>query len=51
VKKEKKRLYRSSDLEPVTVLVSPNIDDKIVGADLEDVVEGGSGVTAGGMCG
>jgi hypothetical protein len=47
VKKKKKRLRRSSDLESVTAPVAPNLDDNIVGIDLEDVVEGCSGVRAG----
>jgi hypothetical protein len=48
VKKKKKRLHRSSDLELVTALVAPNLDDNIVDVDLEDVVDGCSGVRAGG---
>jgi hypothetical protein len=45
--KKKKRLRCSSNLQPVTALVAPNLDDDIVGAGLEDVMEGGSGVWAG----
>jgi hypothetical protein len=44
VKKKKKRFHRSSDLELVTAPVAPSLDDNMVGADLEDVVEGFSGV-------
>ena len=45
--KKKKRLRCSSNLQPVTAPVASNLDDDIVGADLEDVMEGGSGVWAG----
>jgi hypothetical protein len=47
VNKKKKRLHHSLDLEQVTTRVAPNLDDNIVNADLEDVVEGCSGVRAG----
>jgi hypothetical protein len=46
VKKKKKWFHRSSDLEPVTALVVPSLDDNIMNADLEDVVEGYGGVRA-----
>ena len=40
MKKKKKRLRRSLDLEPVITPVTSSLDDNIVSADLEDVVEG-----------
>ena len=47
MKKKNKRLCRLSDLQPVTVSVASNLDDNMVVAGLEDVVEGWSGVRAG----
>jgi hypothetical protein len=32
------------DLQPVTAPVEPNVDDNLVDAGLEDVVEGGCGM-------
>jgi hypothetical protein len=44
IKKKKKKLRRSSELQPMTAPVEPNLDDNLVDAGLEDVVEVGSGV-------
>jgi hypothetical protein len=47
--KKKKMLHHSSNLQPVTASVTSNLDDNLVGAGLEDIVEGGSGWGRPGM--
>jgi hypothetical protein len=44
VKKKKKKLRCSSDLQSMTAPVEPNVDDNLVDTGLEDVVEGGCGM-------
>lgn len=46
---EEEKEKTSSFVGPVAVTapVAPNLDDNMVGAGLEDVVEGGSGVRSG----